>query len=166
MTRIIDQYHSWSWQILPSQYSPYSQPIYISTQKRISVHKSLITEETTSHSQLPLHAFKNVGVEVWFCLQDSSSTQDLHLECQRGNSGIQWLSGLLWCFFDFDAAACFLPSIVNHCMVHVEWSCLSTSKPSRLLDISTTLTAPTALIHFYCFLKYDYIISRWITEYQ
>ncbi|KAJ0145210.1 hypothetical protein HZ326_12091 [Fusarium oxysporum f. sp. albedinis] len=32
---------------------------------------------------------------VWFCLQDSSSTQDLHLECQRGNSGIQWLSGLL-----------------------------------------------------------------------
>lgn len=103
---------------------------------------------------------------VWFCLQDSSSTQDLHLECQRGNSGIQWLSGLLWCFFDFDAAACFLPSIVNHCMVHVEWSCLSTSKPSRLLDISTTLTAPTALIHVYCFLKYDYIISRWITEYQ
>lgn len=61
MTRLFDQYQPWSWEILPCQYSLYRQ--YTSTQKRTSVYKSLITEETTSYSRLPLHAFKNVGVE-------------------------------------------------------------------------------------------------------
>lgn len=44
---------------------------------------------------------------VWFCLQDLSSTQDLHTESQGGNSGIQWLSRLLRCFSDFHAAVFF-----------------------------------------------------------
>jgi hypothetical protein len=35
-----------------------------------------------------------------------------------------------------------------------------TSKLSRLLDLSAALTAPTALIHVYCFLEYEIIISR------
>ncbi|EWG36753.1 hypothetical protein FVEG_14708 [Fusarium verticillioides 7600] len=101
---------------------------------------------------------------VWFCLQDLSSTQDLHTECQGGNSGIQWLSRLLRCFSDFHAAVFFPPSIASYCVVWFMPNAVVCG-PTGHQDISTTQSPPTALIHVYCSLEYMYIITRWITDY-